>query len=135
MFMKMNPAAFGAALMLFAGTVNADAGLVTYSDFSSWNAAVPSFTLVTIPDPASVPIPDMTILERFGTVTYGGVTFASNIALGNGGLYNIGPIFSGSAVRFRLCLAATECWRREYPDHACGAGKGIRVELRYVRRI
>ena len=38
MFMKMNSAAFGAALMLIAGTVNADAAAVTYSDFTSWSA-------------------------------------------------------------------------------------------------
>lgn len=97
MFTKMNSAAFGAALMLFAGTVNADAGLVTYADFSTWSAAVPGYTSLAIPDPASGPNPGY---DDFGSgtasVTYSGVLFATNIALGNGDFYNIGPTYSGS---------------------------------------
>ncbi|MBT1512952.1 PEP-CTERM sorting domain-containing protein [Bradyrhizobium sp. SRL28] len=95
MFMKMNPAAFGAALMLFAGTVNADAGLVTYGDFASWSAAVPGYTSLAIPDPTG-----SEGYDNFGSgtasVSYGGVLFATNAALGNGSFYNIGSTFSGS---------------------------------------
>jgi hypothetical protein len=97
MFIKMNAAALGAALMLFAGTVNADAGVVTYSDFSSWSAAVPGYTSLAIPDPASGPNPGY---DYFGSgtasVSYGGVLFATNLALGNGDFYNIGPTYIGS---------------------------------------
>jgi hypothetical protein len=97
MFTKMNSAAFGAALLLFAGTVNAGAGLVTYADFSSWSAAVPAYTSLAIPDPASGPSPGY---DYFGSgtasVSYGGVLFATNVALGNGEFYNVGPMFSGS---------------------------------------
>src|SRR5437879_2173493 len=97
MFTKMNSAAFGAALILFAGTVNAGAGLVSYADFSSWSAAVPGSTSLAIPDPASGPSPGY---DFFGSgtasVSYGGVLFATNAALGNGDFYNIGPTYSGS---------------------------------------
>lgn len=97
MFTRMSPAAFGAALLLFAGTVNADAGLVTYADFSSWSAAVPGYTSLAIPDPASGPNPGY---DYFGSgtaaVSYGGVLFATNLALGNGDFYNIGSTYSGS---------------------------------------
>jgi hypothetical protein len=97
MFTKMNSAAFGAALLLFAGTVNAGAGLVTYTDFSSWSAAVPGYTSLAIPDPASGQDPGY---DYFGSgtasVSYGGVLFATNLALGNGDFYNIGPTYAGS---------------------------------------
>ena len=93
--MKMNPAALGAVLMLFSGTVNANAGLVTYADFSLWSAAVSSYTSLAIPDPAG-----SDGYDDFGSgtasINYSGVLFATNAALGNGGFYNIGPTFSGS---------------------------------------
>jgi hypothetical protein len=92
MFMKMNPAALGAALMLFAGTVNADAGLVTYADFPSWNAATASYTAITIPNPLSV-----SGFDSFAgdSVSYSGVTFSSDTSKYNGGFFNVGPVFSG----------------------------------------
>lgn len=95
MFTKMNSAAFGAALLLFASTVNAGAGLVTYADFSSWSAAVPGYTSLAIPDPAGS---DGYDLFGAGTasVSYGSVLFSTNAALGNGEFYNVGPTFSGS---------------------------------------
>jgi hypothetical protein len=91
MFTKMNSAAFGAALMLFAGTVNANAGLVTYADFSSWNTATASHATVTIPDPAPAGF------DSFpgNSVSYGGVTFSSDTSKYNGGFFNVGPVFSG----------------------------------------
>lgn len=92
MFMKMNQAALGAALMLFAGTVYADAGLVTYADFSSWNAATASKTTVTISDPSS---PAGFDPIAGGSVSYGGVTFSSDLTKYSGGFFNIGPVFSG----------------------------------------
>jgi len=92
MFMKMNPTALGAALMLFAGSVNADAGLVTYTDFSSWNAATASYMTVTIPNPSSV-----SGFDSFAgnSVSYSGVTFSSDTTKYNGGFFNVGPVFSG----------------------------------------
>jgi hypothetical protein len=96
MFMKMSSAALGAALILL-GTVNANAGLVSYSDLASWSAAIPGYTSLAIPDPASGPAPGY---DDFGSgtasVSYGGVLFETSIALGNGGFYNVGPTFSGS---------------------------------------
>ncbi|UPK02362.1 PEP-CTERM sorting domain-containing protein [Bradyrhizobium sp. 170] len=93
--MKMNPAALGAVLMLFSGTVNANAGLATYADFSFWSAAVPGYASVAILDPTG-----SEGYDDFGSgtasVSYGGVLFATNAALGNGSFYNIGPTFSGS---------------------------------------
>lgn len=97
MFTKMNSAAFGAALLLFAGTVNAGAGLVTYADFSSWSAAVPGYNSLAIPDPASGNDPGYDYLgSGTASVSYGGVLFATNLALGNGDFYNIGPTYVGS---------------------------------------
>jgi hypothetical protein len=92
MFMKMNSAALGAALMLFAGTVNADAGLVTYSDFSSWNAATASYSTVTIPNPSSV-----SGFDSFAgnSVSYSGVTFSSDTTQYNGSFFNVGPVYTG----------------------------------------
>ncbi|MCK1642967.1 hypothetical protein IVA95_36770 [Bradyrhizobium sp. 157] len=92
MFTKMNSAALGAALMLLAGTVNADAGLVTYSDFSSWNGATASYTTITIPNPSSV-----SGFDSFpgNSVSYGGVTFSSDLTKYSGGFFNIGPLYSG----------------------------------------
>jgi PEP-CTERM motif-containing protein len=82
-----------AAALLFAGTVNAAAGLVTYADFSLWSAAVPDSNYLAIPDPGP------SGFEHFGSgtasVSYGGVLFATNVALGNGDFFNIGPTFSG----------------------------------------
>jgi hypothetical protein len=96
MFTKMNSAAFGAALLLFAGTSSADAGLIAYSDFASWNAAVPSYTPLAIPAPVPGP-DDYPGSQYFGTgtaaVTYGGVTFSTSASLGNGFFFNIGPGF------------------------------------------
>ena len=96
MFTKMNSAAFGAALLLFAGTSSAGAGLVVYSDFASWNAAVPSYTPLAIPAPVPQP-DDYPGSQYFGTgtasVTYGGVTFSTSASLGNGYFFNIGPDF------------------------------------------
>ncbi|WOH53746.1 PEP-CTERM sorting domain-containing protein [Bradyrhizobium sp. sBnM-33] len=93
MFTKMNSAALGAALMLFAGTVNADATAVTYADLTSWIAAVPGYTPISIPEPTPG-LDDLPHSQYFetGTVTYNGVTFSTS-ALGNGFLFNIGPGF------------------------------------------
>jgi hypothetical protein len=96
MFTKMNSAAFGAAVLLFAGTLNADAGLVVYSDFASWSTAASSYNSLSIPAPSPAP-DDYTGSQYFGTgtasVTYSGVTFSTSASLGNGHFFNIGPDF------------------------------------------
>jgi hypothetical protein len=94
MFTKMNPAAFGAALLLFAGTINADASAVSHVDFASWSAVVPSYTLLSIPKPNPGP-DDYSVSQYFetGTVNYNGVTFSTSASLGDGYFYNIGPGF------------------------------------------
>jgi hypothetical protein len=97
MFTKMNSAAFGAAVLLFAGTLNANAGLVAYSDFASWSAAVSGgYTSLSIPAPIPAP-DDYPGSQYFGTgtasVAYGGVTFSTSASLGNGHFFNIGPDF------------------------------------------
>jgi hypothetical protein len=97
MFTKMNSAAFGAAVLLFAGTLSANAGLVAYSDFASWSAAVPGgYTALSIPAPIPAP-DDYPGSQYFGTgtasVTYSGVTFSTSASLGNGHFFNIGPDF------------------------------------------
>jgi hypothetical protein len=69
--------------------------MVTYPDFSSWNAAVGVVTTVAIPD---------SVLFTFlgsgdASVTYSGVIFSTSSALGNGSFFNIGSVFaSGPAV-------------------------------------
>jgi hypothetical protein len=66
---------------------------VTYSDFASWSAAVTGVTTVTVPDPS----PQTFInLGTDGSVTYSGVVFSANSALGNGNFFNVGELFSGS---------------------------------------
>jgi hypothetical protein len=105
MFTKMNSAAIAAAL-LFASTINANAGLVGYANFSDWSAAIPGSTLLAIPNPVpnvvdpSDPPNLIAGVEYFGTgtasVSYGSVLFATDGALGDGNFFNIGPAFSGS---------------------------------------
>lgn len=90
MLMKTNAAAL-AAVLLLAGTVNAGAAAVFYTDLGSWNAAVPSSSAVTIPEPASG-------FEYFdtGAVKYEGITFSTSAKLSNGFLFNVGQAFTGS---------------------------------------
>lgn len=90
MFMKTSAAVLATALLL-AGTVNAGAAALSYTDFVSWNTAVPGFTAVTIPEPVSG-------FQYFdtGSVTYGDVTFSTSSTLSNGFLFNVGLAFSGS---------------------------------------
>jgi hypothetical protein len=95
MFTKMNPAALAAALMLFAGTVNANAAAVTYTDLASWSAAIPGYTSLAIPDPAGSEGYDL-FGNGTASVSYGGVLFSTSAALGNGEFYNVGPAYSGS---------------------------------------
>ena len=97
--MKMSSVAAGLAAVLL-GATSAHAALVGYADFASWSSAVSSTATVTIPDPSS-----QNGYDFFGSgpgtgdgsVTYSGVNFSANPALGNGNFFNIGPIFSGSA--------------------------------------
>jgi hypothetical protein len=103
MSIKMSSAALGAALLLFVSVEKADAGLVSYSDFASWSAAVAGYTSLAIPEPVpnipdpvtNVIIPGAQYFES-GMVTYGGVSFATSAALSNGNFFNIGPAFFGS---------------------------------------
>ena len=106
MFMKMNSAAFGAALVLFAGTINAGAAAVGYTDFDSWSAAVPGSTALAIPEPVPNVVDEydppnlLPGFEHIGSGTasfsYKGVLFETNSALGDGFFFNVGPTFSGS---------------------------------------
>ena len=83
------------ALALLALTTPAHAGIVTYPDFVTWNAAVTGVTTVTVPDPA----PDAFTFIGSGTasVTYGGVTFSTDGTISDGNFFNVGSIFSGVA--------------------------------------
>jgi PEP-CTERM motif len=80
--------------LTFLGATSAKAALMSFSDFSTWSAAVAGTTTVAIPDPA----PDAFTLLGTGTasVTYGGVIFSTSLTLGNGNFYNIGVSFSGT---------------------------------------
>lgn len=95
MFTKMNSAALAAALVLFAGTGNANATAVTYTDFASWSAAVPGYTTLEIPDPTS-PLGYDLLGAGTASVTYNGVLFSTSAARGNGEFYNVGPDYAGS---------------------------------------
>lgn len=98
MFMKTNAAVLAAAL-LFAGTGNAGAAAVFYTDFASWNGVVPAFTSLAIPAPATG-LDDFPGTQFFGTgnasVSYGGVTFSTSALLSDGNFFNIGPTYVGS---------------------------------------
>jgi hypothetical protein len=106
MFMKMNSAALGAALILFAGTVAANATAVSYANFALWSAAASGSSPVTILEPIpNVVDPDnppnlLPGVQYFGSGTasasYGGVLFQTNGALSDGHFFNVGSDFSGS---------------------------------------
>jgi hypothetical protein len=93
MFTKINSAALAAAVLLFAGTIRADATAVTYGNFALWSAAASGYTPLSIPKPTPGPddLPHSQYFEM-GMVTYNGVTFSTS-ALGNGFLFNIEPGF------------------------------------------
>jgi hypothetical protein len=96
MFTKMNSSAMGAALLLLAGTINADAGVLYYANLASWSLAVPDSTALAIPAPVPGP-DDWSESQFFGTgtasVNYSGVTFSTSATLGNGHFFNVGPGF------------------------------------------
>jgi hypothetical protein len=66
----------------------AHAGLVTYPNSGSWNAAVTGIANVAIPDPG--PSGFTTIGTGTASVTYGSVVFSTSAALSNGTFYDIG---------------------------------------------
>jgi len=74
----------------------ASANLVTYSDLSHWQAAVPGESTVTIPDVTTDPF-----YEYFGTgdatYSYGGLTFSTSSAISDGNFYNLGTGFTGNS--------------------------------------
>jgi hypothetical protein len=80
---------------LLLGAAPAFAGAITYADFGAWSGAVSGVTTVTIPDPS----PEGFV--NYGTgdasVTFSGVVFSASSTLGNGVLFDVGPLFSGSA--------------------------------------
>jgi len=80
----------GLALVAYNPASSAADSLVTYSDYSSWSAAVPDVTTVVIPDPPGGYI-------NFGqgnqSVMYSGVVFSASAALGNGKFYVIGSTY------------------------------------------
>jgi hypothetical protein len=77
---------------LIVGATCSYGGIVTFPDFSSWEAAVTNVTTVTIPEPSD------DYYDYFGTgsgsVTYSGVLFSSSATLSNGNFFNIGTLFS-----------------------------------------
>jgi hypothetical protein len=85
----------GVALLLFVSAVKADAGLVSYSDFTSWSEAVTGYTSLAIPEPGAPDIGYQYFGSGTASVTYGGLSFATSATLSDGDFFNIGPIFSG----------------------------------------
>ncbi len=63
-----------------------------YSNYAAWSAAVSGISNVTIPDPSPIQYIDLGI----GTVdvTYGGVNFAQNSAIGKANLLIVGPLLT-----------------------------------------
>lgn len=89
--MRMNSVA-AALVAAFFGVTSAQAALVTYSDFGTWNAAVSTTTAtVTIPNPLEDGY------DYFGTgtasVQFLGVTFSTNGNLSDGNFFNVGPSY------------------------------------------
>lgn len=90
--MRFKSVALLIAFGILALSSPAKAGLVSYSDYTSWSAAVPAITSVSVPEPASG-------FDYFGTgdgsVSYGGVVFSTSATLGDGNFFNVGFDFSG----------------------------------------
>jgi hypothetical protein len=105
MFMKMRSAALAAALLL-AGTVNAAATPVWYTDFASWSGAVSGSNTLVIPEPVpnvidtSNPPNLLPGFQYFGSGSasfgFGGVVFGTKASLSDGDFFNVGPTFPGS---------------------------------------
>jgi len=105
MLMKTNSAVL-AAVILFAGTMNAAATAVGYTDFTSWSAVASGSNPLAIPEPVPNvvnPADPPNLLAGFqyfgsgsASVSYGGVLFETNANLGNGDFFNVGPTFFGS---------------------------------------
>jgi hypothetical protein len=74
--------AFAVAL-LFGGLGEAKGGLMTYSTPSSWSSVVTGVQTAVIPNAYRSINPSLTV---------NGVTFSQNNALGNGILFNVGPV-------------------------------------------
>jgi hypothetical protein len=89
--MKMGSFSVAALVSIFLGGASAEAGFVSYTDFGLWNAATASYTTVAIPNPSSA-----SGFDSFAgdSVSYGGVTFSSDLTKYNGGFFNVGPVFS-----------------------------------------
>jgi hypothetical protein len=96
--MKTNTSRSTILTMLFAlalgFSASVQAALTTYTDFTSWSAAVGAQTATTIPDPGA----DSFFYFGSGdaSVTYGGVTFSTSSSLSDGNFYNVGIVFSGN---------------------------------------
>jgi len=90
--MKINSVVIAALASMLFGVTSTQASPVSYFDFASWSGAVSGTTTVTIPDPA----PDEFTYIGTGSasVIYGGVTFSTNLTLGDGYFYNIGTLYS-----------------------------------------
>jgi hypothetical protein len=84
----------GTCMALLLGAAPAFANLTTYGTFGAWSGAVSGITTVAIPEPD----PDgfINFGSPNGSVTYGGVVFSANGALGDGTFFNVGHLFSGS---------------------------------------
>jgi hypothetical protein len=80
------------ALAAICGATSARAGIITYPDLPTWRSAVSEVTTVTIPDPS--PQPFITLGSGSASVTYSGVTFSTNAAIGDGIFFNVGVLFS-----------------------------------------
>jgi hypothetical protein len=83
------------ALMLNA-CGSASAALITYSDMTSWNAAVSNVVSVTTPDVTTDPY-----FTFFGqgdaTYSYGGLGFSTSSAISDGYFFNIGTALTGGS--------------------------------------
>jgi hypothetical protein len=76
--------------LLFGGVGQADAGVVTYSDSTSWSNAVSGVTTTNLPTDVYTVIP---------SVTSNGVVFSPNNAIGSGGyFFALGPPAFSQAV-------------------------------------
>jgi len=79
------------------GAAPSHAGVITYTDYSSWMAAISGPTTVTIPDPG---LGNSSIgYDYFGygnaSVTYSDVVFSTSATLSDGNFFNVGLLFSG----------------------------------------
>jgi len=82
------------AVALFSAAA-AQAGTLTFTDYADWVAAVSGVTTVTIPEPVNNATTGYDNFPPGGSVTYFGVVFSANLALGEENFFNVGTGFLG----------------------------------------